>query len=430
MENEFNEKINVDNILCYRNYKSGILCRICKIDGFSKKQENFLKNENSFLYKIIVPKILNNKLNKFEFYKKYLEKKLNIILVEENNLYYINLKEKSPLDEKIEKLADILKDYRARELLNPKKENITLWINQFSDENREIILDEMINIFNKLYLTEEEVQTFLTGLLTNKKLAGANYQNYWNEVSLLDIQTDGSSQKIMVEKFKDIIHNEMKINVSINDNEKKKFIYIDDFLFTGGRLRNDLNEWFKNAPQNARLDIIYVGYFKSGQYYTESTWLKDNNNKKLDIHFWRLLALENKTNCQDNSHILFPIHDIIDQEESIKNYLSIQNGYKLREVDQGNGYKCEKTIFSSEINRQILEKEFTLAGLKINEKFNDEKKRKYWKPLGISPFNGLGFGALVFTYRNCPNNTPLCLWWGDWDNNQIWYPLLQRKTYS
>ncbi len=142
------------------------------------------------------------------------------------------------------------------------------------------------------------------------------------------------------------------------------------------------------------------------------------------------MSLENKMNCHDNSHILFPIQNIENQEETIKNYLQIQNGYKLREFNQGDGYKCEETNFSSETNRQILEKEFTLAGLTINGKFNDESTKKYWKPLGISPFSGLGFGAMVFTYRNCPNNTPLALWWGDWDNNSIWYPLLQRKTYS
>ena len=56
--------------------------------------------------------------------------------------------------------------------------------------------------------------------------------------------------------------------------------------------------------------------------------------------------------------------------------------------------------------------------------------RKKWKPLGISSFPGFGFGALLFSYRNCPNNTPLAFWWGDWNGNSTWYPLFQRKTYQ
>ena len=73
---------------------------------------------------------------------------------------------------------------------------------------------------------------------------------------------------------------------------------------------------------------------------------------------------------------------------------------------------------------------FTLAGLKINSSIRDQNKKAYWKPLGLSTFRGLGFGAMVTTYRNCPNNTPLALWWGDWDGNQVWTPLFNRKTYN
>jgi hypothetical protein len=103
----------------------------------------------------------------------------------------------------------------------------------------------------------------------------------------------------------------------------------------------------------------------------------------------------------------------------------------FRDLKKPNGYHCEKNIFSSETNRQILEEEFTLAGIKINNAMSDDlSKRKYWKPLGVSSFSGLGFGALVFSYRNCPNNTPLAFWWGDWNEGNIWYPLFQRKTYS
>jgi hypothetical protein len=35
----------------------------------------------------------------------------------------------------------------------------------------------------------------------------------------------------------------------------------------------------------------------------------------------------------------------------------------------------------------------------------------------------LGFGSLIVTFRNCPNNTPLALWAGD-----PWYPLFPRIT--
>jgi hypothetical protein len=56
------------------------------------------------------------------------------------------------------------------------------------------------------------------------------------------------------------------------------------------------------------------------------------------------------------------------------------------------------------------------------------------RPLGFGPF-GVGFGSLFVTYRNCPNNAPLALWWGDPDADPShpfskWRPLVPRKTYG
>jgi hypothetical protein len=158
---------------------------------------------------------------------------------------------------------------------------------------------------------------------------------------------------------------------------------------------------------------------------------KKNNPNNLQVKFWRLLELENNTNCHNTSHILWPIENIKKNKE-VEKYLALHDSPMLfRDLKKPNGYHCEKNIFSSETNRQILEEEFTLAGIKINNAMSDDlSKRKYWKPLGVSSFSGLGFGALVFSYRNCPNNTPLAFWWGDWNEGNIWYPLFQRKTYS
>lgn len=327
-------------------------------------------------------------------------------------------------DEKIEQLAEILKDYRANELLNPKKENIKLWLNQFSLGNQEIILDEMINICNKLYLTEIEIDDFLKGLVTNEKLTNHNPKHFWSNISLLNIQQNGNSQNMLVTKFQKIIFDEIGISVAVNDNTKNNYIYVDDFLFTGNRLFQDITKNF-DINVNAKIDIIYIAYFKQGQYYNNKRLI--NNFKNIDFKFWRMAGLENNINCQNQSHILWPTENIkqdIDVINFLNNYTKDQTIY--RNINQPKGPYCESfDIFSNEHNRQILEKEFTLAGLKIISKIGIS----HWKPLGFSPFNNLGFGAMVFSYRNCPNNTPLCLWWGDWDHNSIWYPLFQRKTY-
>ena len=96
------------------------------------------------------------------------------------------------------------------------------------------------------------------------------------------------------------------------------------------------------------------------------------------------------------------------------------------------GGKIKQDVFSSEEGRQLLERELLLAGVRIRS-FCQNPKR-VMRPLGFCVF-GLGFGSLIVTFRNCPNNSPLALWWGDPDAGlssplSRWYPLLPRKTYS
>jgi hypothetical protein len=196
------------------------------------------------------------------------------------------------------------------------------------------------------------------------------------------------------------------------------------------KLRTDLTTFMQCAPDNAKIDIIYIGYFTNGKWFTVDNWFSKNNQKNINLTFWRLIELENNNNCQNSSDILLPTNDILNYD-IVNEYLKKQEKYTIRDANQRPNYHCGgNNIFSSEENRIIVEREFTLAGLKINSSIHDEKKKLYWKPLGITSLKGLGFGAMVLTYRNCPNNTPLALWWGDWDNNVIWTPLFQRKTYE
>jgi hypothetical protein len=327
-------------------------------------------------------------------------------------------------------LANIFSDYRKEDGLNPTPEIIQKWILQFSKANRAVILSEMVHIFEKMYIPEKDIDSFLFNLVTNNKLTNNNPDIFWRNVSLLNIQKDGYSQDVMVCKFKETIYNQLNIKVAINDFSKQHYIYVDDFIFSGKKLRTDLTTFLELAPYNAKIDAIYIGFYTSGEYWVKDKWLKENNTKNIQLNIWRLIELENKNNCQNDSDILFPTSSIA-RFDNIDKYIKEQGQYNLRDINQKVSVYCKgNNIFSSEKNRQILEEEFTLTGLKINASINDNAKRLFWKPLGLTSLRGLGFGAMTMTYRNCPNNTPLALWWGDWNNNNIWTPLFIRKTYN
>lgn len=89
----------------------------------------------------------------------------------------------------------------------------------------------------------------------------------------------------------------------------------------------------------------------------------------------------------------------------------------------------QNPFFTSEANRILLEQAFLQRGAYIVTL--SQQNNPHMHPLGYHNLNGPGFGTLFATYRNCPNNCPLVLWWGDPDAGRPlnqWYPLLPRRT--
>lgn len=78
-------------------------------------------------------------------------------------------------------------------------------------------------------------------------------------------------------------------------------------------------------------------------------------------------------------------------------------------------------LFSTEEGKHLLEQEFLKAGVRIRQRC--PHLTRVQRPLGHVTLETLGFGSLIVTFRNCPNNAPLALWAG-----APWYPLFPRTT--
>jgi hypothetical protein len=198
-------------------------------------------------------------------------------------------------------------------------------------------------------------------------------------------------------------------------------------MFSGGRVGYDLEQWInKDAPQIARVHVIVAAFHTSGHFFVERK-LKDvakATGKNIKIEFWRALKIENRKAYKNNSGVLWPA--VIPEIEAVQTYLALPSKFPFEPRQPG----VLAGPFLSESGRQILESEFLIAGIKIRSL--SENPKPVMRPLGFSPF-GLGFGSTIVTYRNCPNNCPLALWWGDPEATSgalHWYPLLPRTGYS
>jgi hypothetical protein len=203
------------------------------------------------------------------------------------------------------------------------------------------------------------------------------------------------------------------------------YVYLDDVVFTGSRVGNDLEPWIRDvAPGAATLHVIVMALHAFGSWKMEDRLKKIAAacSKNIDLHVWRALALENRKAHKDASDVLWPTN----LPDEAKEYAAGRFPFEARAAG-GNS-----KIFSGEAGRHALEQALLLAGMKIRG-FSANPSAAL-RPLGFGPF-GVGFGSTIVTYRNCPNNAPLALWWGDPDAHKghpfsNWRPLVPRKTYG
>src|SRR5262249_38191325 len=87
------------------------------------------------------------------------------------------------------------------------------------------------------------------------------------------------------------------------------------------------------------------------------------------------------------------------------------------------GHVGKNALYSNDEGRQLLETEFLKAGARIRQQCPNLGPTQ--RPLSHMTLETLGFGSLIVTFRNCPNNAPLALWCG-----HPWYPLFPRATNS
>jgi len=325
-------------------------------------------------------------------------------------------------------VASTIRGYRQGEIAVPTPEHVERWLSQFSPGSQLALIRELDHVLKQTYLHEEFIAGFLSDLVTNKDLAGADPKSYWKKAHLLDIQSDGSSQTEMLKLLSRSLDKKYGLEVEDCGSKGGDFIYIDDVIFTGGRATKDLVEWIKvSAPAVATLHVIVIAWHKLGQYHLEQNLnsAAAEAGKKIGIRFWSTkLKIENRFARRNDSGVLWPT-EIPDQAQ-VKQYVADQEKFPFKPRVAGGALGP----FSSEAGRAVLEREFLIAGVKIRSMSQNPSSVN--RPLGHG-FYGIGFGSTIVTYRNCPNNCPLAFWWGDpsVDSGHLnWYPLFPREGYS
>ncbi|KUJ74387.1 hypothetical protein AVO42_02970 [Thiomicrospira sp. XS5] len=325
----------------------------------------------------------------------------------------------SQREQLLESIANTIQDYRDGSLPKPLADHVNQWVKQFDEDVQIPILEELDVVLKRTYFSKEKVIRFLNNVINTEKLTGSTPEEFWRSVNFLDIQSAGNSQKDMLDLFSQQLTSRFGFGVDSCGQSNEVFLYIDDGIFTGNRVRRDLDKWIsEEAPHEASIHIVCIATHRGGRFYAD-TKIKEcigDSGKNIKIKWWTLINLEDRKSYVHVSDVLRPT--VIPQDSAVQAYVgSMHYNPTLRPAGNCGGLG----LFSSDQGKILLEQQFLKEGVRIKNMCQNLGDTQ--RPLGHMTLETLGFGSLIVTYRNCPNNAPLVFWVDD-----PWYPLFPRQT--
>lgn len=315
----------------------------------------------------------------------------------------------------IQQLISIVGDYKAGKIAPFDEAHVNKWLAQFPADSQLPLLRELNHVLCRTYLRKSDISNFFKDNLITPNICS----DIFLKTSLLDIQGGGNSQRDCIEMFNADLHIATANKVAINSSSAEHYLYLDDVIFSGQRMRTDIASWLiGSAPQKCSLYIVTHTMHRLSLWFSEN-FLKDKisaSKKQITVKFIYKEIIEDRLYYTYSSDVLRPVAN--NWNETIMNYI---NGLTKPPTYRQPGSIGDKALFSSDNGRQLLENEFLAAGARIREICKHFSTNH--RPLGFMKLESLGFGTMIVSYRNCPNNAPLALWAGD-----PWYPLFPRSN--
>lgn len=319
-------------------------------------------------------------------------------------------------------LASILAGYRDYDGIEIDQDHVIQWADQFPENIRQRLLDVVAATFSRTYFSERRCRALLRRILNSSRLTHGDPVGYWSSTHVLRNQVRGQSQRRMVDIFEAMAKTQFGQEFKFAEPGASRYFYLDDFIFSGGRVKEDFARWLISVESQdgpIHLDLGYFGVHALGEFFFDQ-YAEEQISRfrgRITYKVRRHMDFENRRTRRNSSDVLWPVR----QAESV--------GYP--EFDTGNIYlrvpPGQNRTFSTETDRNFLETELLRAGCKIAS--SCAVRAAGMKPLGFYNF-GYGFGAVCSTFMNCPNNAPLALWWtaNTRDLPNGWNALIPRRV--
>ena len=145
------------------------------------------------------------------------------------------------MDKLLEQIATTITDYREGEIPKPDAAHVLRWVNQFDAAVREPILQEMLHVLQRTYVSRASFRKFLVSVASGKKLCGESPDAFWKTTNILKIQLSGRSQREILRLFGEVLEERFGIKLAQCGSATGPFIYLTDAVFSGARVIQDLS---------------------------------------------------------------------------------------------------------------------------------------------------------------------------------------------
>lgn len=338
-----------------------------------------------------------------------------------------------------DQIAEILVDYELSPSEGMNSAHVGRWIAQFEERDQIFILEQTLELLRNSYISKKDYVEMIALILGNQR-----NRPIFSQSAFLDIQeaNRGTSQRDLLELLETQAEELEGVDIvtlsrsSANQRvaEFNSFIYLDDVCFSGTKALNDITWFVENFNlSNVTIRVCFLGTHKYATYMLETTLARRFEGRNITLVIKEngfIKTRENRLRYSSSSEVFWLRRNGIDLPDWIQN----PEIYTSREGTERTHFS-PNTIFRNMADRYRFEYALTKAGFYILQQ--SQNPAPILKPLGFSTFPGLGFGGTIFTYRNCPNNTPLAFWWGRYERDGIpnraldcWYPLMRRIGYN
>lgn len=335
------------------------------------------------------------------------------------------------MNESVDKIYNIIKDYRNDEGVFITPDDITAWANQFGSD-AEFVVNEFAHLLPQVYCSKQDAVTVIRSFIKDQ----FNYyrfksiDEYLQKTCFLQLQQQGKSQQALLDLLDGMVYEKTSRHLAdYNGYEKTLYVYLDDVLATGGTIRGDIANWLKIdnhveqlKQKKINLELVLICVHTWGLNFMDYGLQKQYGKVNIIKRYAYIISNHLKFYNQD-LNIAIPVKD---QPKDVHEYLASLDAKKYEDYAYRDaGKPVREVFFTNPENRVRYENLLLEKGLYIIRQIKDLKPNV--RPLGlINPqYKTFGLGTHFFTWRNIPNNCPLVFWWNV--DGHDWKPLFPPK---